>query len=405
MELAGLSVACALAEEFPPSSHARVAVLAGPGNNGGDGLVAARHLWQFGYSPTVRAPAVSAFSAGIARACAESASRRRGGGGARALAFSGARGCGGGRGLRRPGRSAQRRGCGAPTSAGSRPPPRSGQRRDATRRGALRPWCGACRSAGSSPADSPRPPALLLPRQVCYPKPTDKPLYNGLVTQVGACLAAAWGSSAVCLLLAVGGRPGSPSVGAPARRPRRAIQPPPAAGRRRTRRRPECRPSPRRPRPRPQCKSLGIPFISAEELTGGGPLKGRFDGEPRREGPPPVRAQAAWKQGTPLAGGAASRRRRRLPYGAAPLPAPAGPAWPHPTPPGLPLPPHTSPPPPPLPHFASSRPRPAPSRGGRPFRLQLQGRAAAAVRRHPRGEGACPACGGEGRGVERVRRL
>ncbi|KAI8470310.1 MAG: pyridoxamine 5'-phosphate oxidase [Monoraphidium minutum] len=56
MELAGLSVACALAAEFPPSTHGRVAVLAGPGNNGGDGLVAARHLWQFGYTPTICYP-------------------------------------------------------------------------------------------------------------------------------------------------------------------------------------------------------------------------------------------------------------------------------------------------------------------------------------------------------------
>lgn len=54
MELAGLSVACSLAAEFPASSHKRVLVLAGPGNNGGDGLVAARHLVHFGYDVTVR---------------------------------------------------------------------------------------------------------------------------------------------------------------------------------------------------------------------------------------------------------------------------------------------------------------------------------------------------------------
>ena len=52
-ELAGLSVACSLASEYPASSHPRILVVAGPGNNGGDGLVAARHLFHFGYSVQV----------------------------------------------------------------------------------------------------------------------------------------------------------------------------------------------------------------------------------------------------------------------------------------------------------------------------------------------------------------
>lgn len=34
MELAGLSVACATEAVYPPSSHARALVVAGPGNNG-----------------------------------------------------------------------------------------------------------------------------------------------------------------------------------------------------------------------------------------------------------------------------------------------------------------------------------------------------------------------------------
>ncbi|GIL79486.1 hypothetical protein Vretimale_18369 [Volvox reticuliferus] len=66
MELAGLSVACALAAEFPPelqgeeavagTHRRRVLVFAGPGNNGGDGLVAARHLHHFGYDVKVCYP-------------------------------------------------------------------------------------------------------------------------------------------------------------------------------------------------------------------------------------------------------------------------------------------------------------------------------------------------------------
>ena len=56
MELAGLSVAAAVADAYARETHPRVLVVCGPGNNGGDGLVAARHLLQFGYSPTVVYP-------------------------------------------------------------------------------------------------------------------------------------------------------------------------------------------------------------------------------------------------------------------------------------------------------------------------------------------------------------
>ena len=56
MELAGLSVACATHQLYPPSSHPSVLLLIGPGNNGGDGLVAARHLHHFGYRPTLLIP-------------------------------------------------------------------------------------------------------------------------------------------------------------------------------------------------------------------------------------------------------------------------------------------------------------------------------------------------------------
>lgn len=55
MELAGLSVACAL-HKLTEGRPCKVLVVAGPGNNGGDGLVAARHLKLFGYSVTVYFP-------------------------------------------------------------------------------------------------------------------------------------------------------------------------------------------------------------------------------------------------------------------------------------------------------------------------------------------------------------
>ncbi|XP_022768406.1 pyridoxine/pyridoxamine 5'-phosphate oxidase 1, chloroplastic isoform X4 [Durio zibethinus] len=49
MELAGLSVATSIAEVYKPSEYNRILAICGPGNNGGDGLVAARHLYHFGY--------------------------------------------------------------------------------------------------------------------------------------------------------------------------------------------------------------------------------------------------------------------------------------------------------------------------------------------------------------------
>ncbi|KAK4787290.1 hypothetical protein SAY86_011123 [Trapa natans] len=56
MELAGLSVAASIAETYKPSEYKRVLAICGPGNNGGDGLVAARHLYHFGYKPFVCYP-------------------------------------------------------------------------------------------------------------------------------------------------------------------------------------------------------------------------------------------------------------------------------------------------------------------------------------------------------------
>ncbi|XP_019152812.1 PREDICTED: pyridoxine/pyridoxamine 5'-phosphate oxidase 1, chloroplastic-like isoform X2 [Ipomoea nil] len=49
MELAGLSIATAIAEVYNPKEYRRILVICGPGSNGGDGLVAARHLHYFGY--------------------------------------------------------------------------------------------------------------------------------------------------------------------------------------------------------------------------------------------------------------------------------------------------------------------------------------------------------------------
>lgn len=53
MELAGLSVACAISDAYLPN---KVLVCCGPGNNGGDGLVCARHLKLFKYQPVLYYP-------------------------------------------------------------------------------------------------------------------------------------------------------------------------------------------------------------------------------------------------------------------------------------------------------------------------------------------------------------
>jgi len=54
MELAGLSCACSVASVYQAPS--RVLIICGPGNNGGDGLVCARHLHHFGHQVSVCYP-------------------------------------------------------------------------------------------------------------------------------------------------------------------------------------------------------------------------------------------------------------------------------------------------------------------------------------------------------------
>ncbi|XP_019721675.1 NAD(P)H-hydrate epimerase [Hippocampus comes] len=60
MELAGLSCATAVTRAYPLSCLVKpkptVLVICGPGNNGGDGLVCARHLKLFGYEPSILYP-------------------------------------------------------------------------------------------------------------------------------------------------------------------------------------------------------------------------------------------------------------------------------------------------------------------------------------------------------------
>jgi len=54
MELAGLSCAHAIADAYPDATN--ILVCCGPGNNGGDGLVAAKHLQLLGFNPSIFYP-------------------------------------------------------------------------------------------------------------------------------------------------------------------------------------------------------------------------------------------------------------------------------------------------------------------------------------------------------------
>lgn len=72
MELAGLSVAAAVEKCYSSDKFRRILVICGPGNNGGDGLVAARHLQLFGYDVSVLYPKRSGrepFYANLVRQC------------------------------------------------------------------------------------------------------------------------------------------------------------------------------------------------------------------------------------------------------------------------------------------------------------------------------------------------
>lgn len=53
MERAGLGVAENIYKYFPLEKYFKVLVICGPGNNGGDGFVCARHLWDMGYKVKV----------------------------------------------------------------------------------------------------------------------------------------------------------------------------------------------------------------------------------------------------------------------------------------------------------------------------------------------------------------
>ena len=74
MELAGLSVSQSVFRTHPPSTHPHVTILCGPGNNGGDGLVAARHLSHYRYTPRIYYPQTAkedSIYSGLLQQCAD----------------------------------------------------------------------------------------------------------------------------------------------------------------------------------------------------------------------------------------------------------------------------------------------------------------------------------------------
>ncbi|CRH01328.1 pyridoxal 5'-phosphate synthase, putative [Plasmodium relictum] len=56
MEMSGLSISQIIFKEYNISKFSKILICCGPGNNGGDGLVAARHLKEFGYDVTINYP-------------------------------------------------------------------------------------------------------------------------------------------------------------------------------------------------------------------------------------------------------------------------------------------------------------------------------------------------------------
>jgi NAD(P)H-hydrate epimerase len=63
MEIAGLSVAQCIDHFLGEAGPKKILVLVGPGNNGGDGLVAARFLSIFGHKVSVHIPKITKFGA------------------------------------------------------------------------------------------------------------------------------------------------------------------------------------------------------------------------------------------------------------------------------------------------------------------------------------------------------